>query len=354
MTIRLVLDLTQMRPNTPIGTGQPIAQPGTPFLVTGQAGTSLDVSITDGWFKMSRPGIVGGTDTRCLAAYKKLDEITWTSATVAYGGVRVKANMTMSQMLCFIDSASYNDGTNMVMLFSKSDLPDGGVDGVEYYLEWGIDMPARKIYRRINGTQRLADITFPSGNWDNMMLAQRGCICVGYPLGIALATTTPCNISFRDMYSLEKSSDGLDSLWLGPRRVAPITVEEVIAPWTASDGTDAKTIFNKPITTAADLTTPVVTTDEDRTEGLVKLTTSAGGNINAVVLSHNARKPAGTTAGLRTQLELNGSLSASVFTSLDSVMANTRILMSTVGPDGLPWTASRLRAATLKVQASNN
>lgn len=354
MPVRSLLDLTQMIPTAAVSSGN-VLQPGTPFYVQGYpgAGGAVTPSIVDGWFGITRPAVAGGESIRTVCAWKKLDEITWGSTSVGYIGLRLKSSMTGPAnipLVTMCDTAGPANNTQDMLY--RTDLPDGGVAGTEYYFEIGIDNVNKLFYRRINGNIRLPDIPFTS-TFNQLVGLQRLGLAIGYPPGVGMATTTELSYSFRDMYFVEKVGNTATDTWLGPRKVVPITVDVVTAPWVASDGTDPKTVFNKPIVTAADLTTPYVTSDDDATEAQIKLVTQGVGNITAIMLSVNARKPGGTNVNLRTRVTSNGVDSTSVLTPLDGTMTKKQIMLSEATPDGQPWTLARLKAATLKVLPIN-
>ena len=354
MPVRSLLDLTQMIPTVPVTSGN-VLQPGTPFYVQGYAGGggAVTPSITDGWFDITRPAVAGGESIRTVCAWKKLDDITWGSTSVGYLGIRLKSSMTGPAnipLITMCDTAGPANNTQDMLY--RTDLPDGGVAGVEYYFEIGIDNVNKLFYRRINGNIRLADIPFTS-TFNQLVGLQRLGIAIGYPPGVGMATTVALSYSFRDMYFVEKTGNTTTDTWLGPRKVVPITVDLVTAPWSASDGTDPKTVFNKPIVTADDLLTPYAITDDDSTEAQIKLNSQGVGNITAIALSFNARKPGGTAVNLRTKITSGGVDSTNVLTPLDTTMGKKAFYMSETTPDGLPWTLARLKAATLKVAPVN-
>ena len=337
---------------------------GTPYLILGNgAGTFGEVTVSkdaDGWLT-TRTGPATSSTTQqakyCGISRHLADLVTFTSSSYVYGGVRIKAliNATQLPLVTIHDRRNANmpnQNTNQLVMFNYLDIPGGVESGREYYFEWAIDMPNKKILRRLDGV-RLTDILLSSvAAMEATILAQACGVCYGFSAGYLVASSTVVGYSVKDIYIGEKV-DGETTDWLGPRNVVPIAIESVDSVWTASSGT-VLSALNTPITDSASFAAPSVTSDAAGTEASINWTPpNVAGKVNAVVITSIAKRQAATMGALGIVLKNGANEVGKSAKSLSTTSSYYQLGVYNNAPGDVPWTKELIDSVTLKVKPTN-
>lgn len=304
----------------------------------------IDISKVDDWLLLSSTGSVfGGRQVGMGRKFVDFD-VNIKADSVIYGGVRMKFARSIPNVLV------YTSGSGAQAIVSSSQVPGGVVAGVEYYIEWCIDMPNGMFRARVDGVE-VTPVAIGASVKTYLLQGVQYLMYGSWNTGV----TSAVDIYLRDGYVLEKTPDGLMSSWLGPQRVRRLPVAEFVAPWAASNGAEPKDVLNTPVTTAANRLTPVVISDSDVTEAIVKFDTSViQGKINGVSINTSATKPGGKVGNVELVLSSAGVDGAkTTIVPTTEMLMFSRIGLSSKAPNGSAWTAENLAAATLKLKPVN-
>ena len=335
---------------------------GTPYRGYGNSAASFSQNVitqTDGWLNFETGPATGGSATvvsKYLAIGRPLSDYTaLTASTFLYGGVRIKCKVTTASatygLVGFYDTRTMpNAAGNVQALLTAADVSGGFVADQEYYFEWAVDMANQKFLRRLDGV-RLSDISFAAG-FNAAFLAQGMGVCYGYTANINVAASTKWGYSVRDIYVGEKvAGETVD--WLGPRRVNPIAISEVVAPWTPTSGTILEA-WNTPITDAVSFGAPSVATDAAGTEAAIKLQApNITGKIDAICINVVARRKAASLGGLGLTIEHADGNLGKPDVALTTSFQQLQLGAFPTAPGGGGWTKSLVAGLTLKVKPNN-
>jgi hypothetical protein len=337
---------------------------GTPYLIlANSAATFSQVTVSkdaDGWLTTRTGPATSSTTAQakyCGISRHLADVVSFTASSFVYGGVRIKANVNATQLPLVTlhdrrPANMPNANANQLVIFNYLDISGGVVKDQEYYFEWAIDMPNKKVLRRLDGV-RLADIALSAlAGLEAALLLNAMGICYGFSAGYMVAGSTVVGYSVRDIYMGEKvAGETVD--WLGPQRVVPLVLESVSAPgWTTSDSTDVKTVLSKAISVAADISSPLVSTDASVTEAQLKFSADVKGSVVAVQFNAVAQRQVGNLANLRAKVSLDGTDSTSSFIDLVGGPGLRKAMLLTKAPGGAPWTKESIAASTFKLVAA--
>jgi hypothetical protein len=304
--------------------------------------TSLD--LIDGWLVLSSIGSVSGN--RCMAVGRPLQSagINVDDNTVAFGGARLKFARSIPRTVMTIQGAA------AVEVIASTAIAGNFQLNTEYYVEWCIDMANSLFRARVDGVE-VAAVAL-SAAVKNALKAGTNYLMWGtYNSG----SSSALELWLKDGYVLEKTPDGQMSGWLGPQTVKVLPVSEFNGPWAASSGTP-KDVLNTPTTSAADRLTPLVTTDVNASEAILKFDASqVTGFIKGISLNVAMQKAPGKLGNLESSITSAGvESSKSSATAANAMAMYTRQLLSSKAPNGGAWTIESLAAATVKLKPVNS
>lgn len=278
-----------------------------------------------------------------------------TATTVLFGGFRVKlpgtAVMCPDVLLCIFDRQAIGNFQN---LFSYSMLPQPTVVDGEYFIEWSIDMTTNSFRYRVDGGP-VGVIALTAG-MVSILTSNRGVICMGSISDRPVSTAgLTWSLKIKDVYVNEKTADGINSGWTGPISLVPVYVADATTDWSVAGAADVKTAFNKPMELAADVATPLVTSDPVKNVLEAKLTIDeVVGNVLAVSVFSTAKRPGGSAANLKASAVTGTTEVAGAGMALAATMRHNALIYSgDKTPDGKPWSRANIQAMKFKLTATN-
>ena len=248
------------------------------------------------------------------------------------------------------NSATLNSGTIAAgSPFSFGSIPDW-VAGKEYYLEAQYDFAALVIRRRVDGVP-ISDMAIHPAI-PPLVTAGTARLIMGTFGSATIAGNIEYSFWFKDMYLIEKTSDGTADSFLGPQQVVPISVASLDqAAWLPTGAADPVTALNTAITDSASLATPVVTTDVANNIGNIGLSMpSFFGQVNGVLLNATGRRKDGASGGIVAQVTSGSDNSTQKTVALTNAMVpGYKLYLAEKSPSGVRWTRTALQAAQLKL-----
>lgn len=277
--------------------------------------------------------------------------VPMTATSVIYGGFRYKTPGTQVWQPPALFTIYDRVGLGYQELIRATDLPGAWAYGLEFYIEWSIDMNTSTFKFRIDrGPEKSVTIT---PTMISVILAARICLCWGFGASPS-STGVTYTYMFKDVYVNEKLATGNNNGWVGSMKAVPLYVESVVGAGSVGGAPDAVTALNTPLT-AATPNSPMVTSDAVQPTMDIKLNMpDVSGNVLAIQLSGSARRSAGSLAGMRTALKSGTTTSNSTFLPLVQTTRHAQIFLNAdATAENKPWTRAEVLATTVKVTASN-
>lgn len=313
------------------------------------SGYERDVSLellADGWLRYTHNAAVSGTRYGGMVSSVLRRGITLAADSVLYGGFRVRCPLSsMPAYLfnpCFTGSAV---GVTQLNGITPAHIPGGMKVNTEYYIEWCLDLPNKLMKYRVDGVEIAFTVALTVAQVAQAVAGEYWMCHAGWSPNAGYV------VDFKDGYVTDKSADGIQSGWLGPQIVRKVALTEITSPWTASSGT-VKDVLSTPPTDSASRLTPLVTSDLDATEAVMKFDFSAiQGKVSGVAVSVLGRRPQGKLGQAELSATLNGSTIPARKAALTLDMTSFADSF-TVGaaPDGQPWTKASLSSTNFKLK----
>ena len=312
-------------------------------------------TLADGWFSANVKAAqynFGNYRFRYSADLKEVVPNLGPTSNI-YLGVRIKVGTGFTgSNVCQL--ASSVDVSNMILLFSLTDLPAYAINKA-YYLEVNLNFATNRIERRVEG-KPLASLAMPA--WmATAVSATPGGTSVWFGVG---AGQTGYSIQFnethyfywRDFYCVEWESGELPQ-FLGPQTCVKVPVDTVVAPGgVASTGT-ATTVL-KAGYVGQPLATPTLTTDDAMSTVSITYDASsipANAVLNGIAVKGRSAVSVNATGNLGVSLTVGGVETPDVTTPM--VAAQTwyeRLFSAPKTPSGLPWYQPNLANLTVKLK----
>lgn len=333
---------------------------GTPYLVAaGTASTFSNMAITknDGWLECDS---VGGTTTTATAKFASVrrplaDIYNITANSYLYGAVRIKKRTAYGAVANALVSFAHVDSpSSFFSLFTYVNLPDGGVIGKEYYLEWALDCTTWTFKRRVDGVQ-IADLVMGSGSHSNNFLAGKMSLQFG-TANVAVQQVYHPPVDIKDVYFGERLA-GETTDWLGDVMLVPLPVVSLAGSWTGNNGSggavDPVVALNTAVADQASFDAPYVVSDAAITEATLKVNTSPiNGKVLALATSVVGKRQAGSMAALSHTVDADGAtLNTTTSILAQSAMTPYSLRMMRSTPSGKPWSKQKLANMSIKLQA---
>lgn len=310
---------------------------------------------SDGWLTIQGYYVsgVGNAATKTLAVQNTLKSLvgTLSAASVVTVGARMKAiNGNIGLHLQELAAASPT-----FLIFGTNGLSGDGVlgsstAGKDMYMEVTLDIPNRVAYRWLDGVA-LASLTIPDWVITRFTNNTDMNLVFGFPGTYSQQAATITQMQLRDIYVLEKTSDGIMSSRLGPQVIKPLTVSSIVADGWTNNGTDTNlTAMRTAVSTVASSSTPLVTSDSAETPAVIKFNAgTVGTRINAVSLVEEALRANGADTRLQSSITEGTSTTSVVETVLTSTLDYYPVYTAARSPAGNKWTKDVIESLSIKL-----